>query len=312
MTLARTLLLLAATVTPLLANPIAEKRQIPFRQYRIWNECPDSINLYIGGQFDTAIASGGNTTKFLAESAGFFYTDANGGNANGAGTTKVGFSTDFYYMVRDGEGPLNTGLAITPQDRPAQGGFCTAISCNESNCPTAYPAPPTRFPPVTSTPPPPPLYRCPFANTTYQITFCPSGQWPGPQTFRIHPTLVHPEKCLDVRGAVFANGTPVQIYDCNGTPAQNWILSRGSTKVQLAGTNFCLDASSTPGNGVGIKIWQCYDNLPAQQWYYTADNRIALEGQGQCLDLTSGTLTNGNQVQTWQCTDSNQNQVWSL
>lgn len=64
----------------------------------------------------------------------------------------------------------------------------------------------------------------------------------------------------------------------------------------MAGTNFCLDAGSSmsslrrfgscthlfqaPGNGVGMKIWQCYDNLPAQQWYYTADNRIALEGQG--------------------------------
>jgi hypothetical protein len=87
-----------------------------------------------------------------------------------------------------------------------------------------------------------------------------------------------------------------------------------------------------------MKIWQCYNNLPAQKWYYTDDNRIALEGQGksgfqyrhdqlearclddlpnflsigQCLDLTNGVLTNGNQVQTWQCTDNNQNQVWTL
>jgi hypothetical protein len=34
-------------------------------------------------------------------------------------------------------------------------------------------------------------------------------------------------------------------YDCNGTPAQNWLFTRGSTKVQLAGTNFCLDAGSS-------------------------------------------------------------------
>ena len=31
-------------------------------------------------------------------------------------------------------------------------------------------------------------------------------------------------------------------YDCNGNQAQRWIIKRGSTKVQLAGTNFCLDA----------------------------------------------------------------------
>ena len=61
-----------------------------------------------------------------------------------------------------------------------------------------------------------------------------------------------------------------------------------------------------------MKIWQCYDNLPAQEWYYTDDNRVALENQGFCLDLTKGSLTNGNQVQTWQCTNGNTNQIWTL
>lgn len=35
-----------------------------------------------------------------------------------------------------------------------------------------------------------------------------------------------------------------------------------------------------PGNAVGMKIWQCYENLPAQEWYYTEDFRIALTGKG--------------------------------
>lgn len=30
-------------------------------------------------------------------------------------------------------------------------------------------------------------------------------------------------------------------YDCNGTMAQNWANS-GTTAVQVAGTNYCLDA----------------------------------------------------------------------
>ena len=34
-------------------------------------------------------------------------------------------------------------------------------------------------------------------------------------------------------------------YDCNGTGAQNWVLNAGQTAVQLAGTNFCLDAGSS-------------------------------------------------------------------
>ena len=36
-------------------------------------------------------------------------------------------------------------------------------------------------------------------------------------------------------------------YDCNGTGAQNWIVNRERTEVQLAGTKFCLDAGPVSG-----------------------------------------------------------------
>ncbi|KAJ3507120.1 hypothetical protein NLJ89_g6487 [Agrocybe chaxingu] len=294
---------------PLLAFPLVP-RQLSTRQYIIYNKCPSAVNLYIAGNFEGSLPSQGNTTRFLSLGAGFFYTDANGGNANGEGTSRAGFfPDDFYYTVVDPQ-RINVGIQVAPRGRPSWLGFCPVISCGEAGCPSAFPQPPTRFPAVAETAPTPPYYRCPILNTTYDITFCPDGSFP------IQGSTLHPNgnanKCLDVRGANYANGTPVQIYDCNQTPAQRWILNRGSTKVQLAETNFCLDAGSTPGNGVGLKIWQCYDNLPAQQWYYTDDNRIALEGQGLCTDLTDGILTNGNQVQTWQCTDGNTNQIWTL
>jgi hypothetical protein len=85
------LFLLPLLPTSLLANPVVEERQIASRQYIISNQCPASINLYIGGQFDAILATGGNTTKFLAETAGLFYTDANGGNVTGSGTLRAGF-----------------------------------------------------------------------------------------------------------------------------------------------------------------------------------------------------------------------------
>ncbi|KAJ3507116.1 hypothetical protein NLJ89_g6483 [Agrocybe chaxingu] len=124
--------------------------------------------------------------------------------------------------------------------------------------------------------------------------------------------LVNSLSRLESQSIPMATPASAWTYDCNGTNAQKWVIARGSTKVKLAGTNFCLDAGSTPGNGIGMKIWQCYDNLPAQQWYFTNDNRIALEGRGLCLDLPNGVLTNSNQVQTWQCTDGNNNQVWTI
>ncbi|KAF8962504.1 G-X-X-X-Q-X-W domain-containing protein [Flammula alnicola] len=299
------LLLLA---TPLLASPLTLRQTT--RQYIIYNKCPTAVNLYIGGVLDSSIPQGGNVTKFLGLNAGFFYTDANGGDGPTAvGTTRAGFYEEYYYIVEDPSW-LNVGLSITTQSQPQKEGFCGITECDDLECTEAYTFPPLRFPTPTNIAPTPPLYECPFSNVTYDITFCPIGKFPNQGT-EIHPNY-NTQKCMDVRGANFANGTPVQIYDCNGTPAQSWTLYRGSTKVQVTGTNFCLDAGSSPANGVGLKIWQCYDNLPAQQWYYTTDNRIALEGQGFCTDLTNGVLTNSNQLQTWQCTDNNLNQVWML
>ncbi|KAH8833973.1 carbohydrate-binding module family 13 protein, partial [Flagelloscypha sp. PMI_526] len=121
-------------------------------------------------------------------------------------------------------------------------------------------------------------------------------------------------KCLDVKGNEQVNGTHVQVYDCNGTGAQRWKMSTwsGSTKIQLDGTNYCLDAGSPIGNNVGLKIWQCYDGLPQQQFYITGDHRIAVEGKGQCLDQPNGNDAAGTQTQTYQCTTGNTNQVWTV
>ena len=61
-----------------------------------------------------------------------------------------------------------------------------------------------------------------------------------------------------------------------------------------------------------MKIWTCYSGLAAQTWYYTDDKRIALQNQGQCLDLTNGSSGDGNVMQIWACTSGNTNQVWTL
>ncbi|RDB19188.1 Endo-1,4-beta-xylanase A [Hypsizygus marmoreus] len=292
---------------------------LAIREYLISNRCPTEIPLYISGELQGNLAVGELFTKTYpgAENA-FIYTSANGGSVeSGRGLTRAGFfaDDDYYYIIVD---PVyfNVGIQITPLNSPPAGttGFCGRIACTTLTCATAFQQAPTSFPAPTSTPPAPPLYACPTTtDTRYLIEFCPGGTFPSPTltTVALNPNG-NKSKCADVRGAAFANGTPVQIYDCNNTPAQKWTISRGSTKVQLTGTNFCLDAGSTPGNGIGMKIWTCYDNLPAQAWYFTDDNRIALEGKGLCLDLPNGVLTNSNQLQTWQCTDNNNNQVWTI
>ncbi|KAJ3561320.1 hypothetical protein NP233_g10267 [Leucocoprinus birnbaumii] len=132
----------------------------------------------------------------------------------------------------------------------------------------------------------------------------------GERYFQIHPNY-DDTKCLDVRGSKYTDGTPVDIFDCNGTAAQNWVIQPGTTQVKLAGKNFCLDAGS-PKNGSKMKIWTCYPGLPAQTWYYTDDKRIALKNQGFCLDLTDGVSENFQVMQVWKCSSGNVNQIWSV
>ncbi|KAJ2922978.1 hypothetical protein H1R20_g14118, partial [Candolleomyces eurysporus] len=151
-----------------------------------------------------------------------------------------------------------------------------------------------------------------LASEVSQIPLDSSPPVPVSPIHRIHPRYTNPSKCVDVKGAIFENGTPVQVYDCNASDAQNWYLERGSTKIRVAGPhNFCLDAGNPPfHDGAKVKIWECVD-VEAQQWYYTDDDRIAINGHGFCLDLTDGKLLNGNPIQIWTCTDNNANQVWS-
>ncbi|RDB27198.1 Extracellular exo-alpha-L-arabinofuranosidase [Hypsizygus marmoreus] len=293
------------------------------RQIKVTNNCPSSINVFMNGNSQGYLDSGASTSSWVPNSfSGFIYTNANGGSQSGAGTTRAGFygPNGYYYLVTDPKN-FNTGVTISPNRGPVGPGFCVPATCNALSCSTAFTSPPTAFPPSKNVAPNVPLYSCPdgINNVGYTVTFCPNGYFPPVLPPRPPPsqkgTALHPNgnnnKCLDVRGAKFANGTPVQIYDCNGTNAQKWIINDANTKVRVAGTNFCLDAGTNPASGVGMKIWQCYAGLAQQAWYYTEDKRIAVAGQGQCLDLTNGVLTNGNQVQTWKCTNKDVYQIWT-
>ncbi|KAL1409288.1 hypothetical protein Q8F55_006121 [Vanrija albida] len=76
------------------------------------------------------------------------------------------------------------------------------------------------------------------------------------------------------------------------------------------GLDKCLDAGLTPGNGVRLKVWDCYD-VPQQKWWIH-DGQIQLAGTNLCVDVTDGRVENANVVQLWQCYDGNQNQQFRL
>ncbi|KNZ82048.1 Alpha-L-arabinofuranosidase [Termitomyces sp. J132] len=222
---------------------------------------------------------------------------------------------DYYYIVD--EARLNTGLRITP-DSPVKNGFCQPAMCDNKACNAAiYFQDPTTFPPLSSTPPQPPLYSCPGSDVGYQVTFCPSGGFASPKNSP--PVAIHPNgdktKCLDARGGVFANGTAIQILDCNGSKSQQWLISAEFTLISLFEVSaYNVDAgSANPKNGDKVKLWVYSDDrLPSQGWIYTEDKRLRLYGTGKCLDLPNGSTANGNQLQTWDCISGNTNQIWTF
>ncbi|GAA0643929.1 ricin-type beta-trefoil lectin domain protein [Kutzneria viridogrisea] len=111
-------------------------------------------------------------------------------------------------------------------------------------------------------------------------------------------------KCVDVAGGSSANGTAVQLYDCNGSAAQQWTVS-GNT-VQALGK--CLDvANASSVNGAQVQLYDC-NGTAAQQWTASGGGLRAL---GKCLDATGNSSANGTRLQLWDCTGS-ANQTWTL
>jgi chitinase len=114
-------------------------------------------------------------------------------------------------------------------------------------------------------------------------------------------------KCVDVAAASSANGTAVQLYDCNGTGAQQWTVTGGT--LQALGK--CMDVSSAgTANGTQIQLYDC-NGTGAQQWQAGANSSLVNPASGKCLDATGPSSANGTRLQIWSCTGA-ANQQWHL
>ncbi|WP_427919808.1 ricin-type beta-trefoil lectin domain protein [Streptomyces sp. cg40] len=116
-------------------------------------------------------------------------------------------------------------------------------------------------------------------------------------------------KCLDVAGASTTNGTAVQLYDCNGSTAQQWTVGTDGT-VRALGK--CLDVTSaSTADGAKVQLYDC-NGTAAQQWSYnSATGDVVNTAANKCLDVTGNSSTNGTRAQIWTCTGA-ANQKWHL
>jgi glucosylceramidase len=115
-------------------------------------------------------------------------------------------------------------------------------------------------------------------------------------------------KCADVAGASSANGTAVQLYDCNGTAAQQWTMAADGT-VRALGK--CMDvAAGSTANGAQVQLYDC-NGSGAQQWQATTGRDLVNPQANKCLDATGNSSANGTRLQIWDCTGG-ANQKWTV
>ncbi|WP_407835999.1 ricin-type beta-trefoil lectin domain protein [Streptomyces sp. DSM 116496] len=118
---------------------------------------------------------------------------------------------------------------------------------------------------------------------------------------------VHSGKCLDVKAAGTKDGTPIQIYQCNGTDAQAWKLESDGT-VRALGR--CMDVQfAKTENGSLIGLNSCHQGLN-QKWEAIPGGLLRSVHSGKCLDALGWATANGARVGLWDCMPTATNQQW--
>jgi len=114
--------------------------------------------------------------------------------------------------------------------------------------------------------------------------------------------------CVDVRGASSANFTPVQVYTCNGTNAQQWTVVQAGSTLQALGKCMDINGGGT-ANGTTVDLYDC-NNTGAQVFIPQSNGELYNPQSGKCLDDT-GYGGSGTQLQIWACADT-ANQQWTV
>lgn len=126
----------------------------------------------------------------------------------------------------------------------------------------------------------------------------------GPGWIGTSPFVVHAhgasDKCLDVAGGKKDNGTPVQIYTCNGSVGQKWQID--GERLVNPNSGKCLTVKGgASANGTAVQISTCGTGA-SQKWQYGTHgtSRLYNPGTGNCLDLAD--YTNSRDGRMWDCT----------
>jgi hypothetical protein len=125
-------------------------------------------------------------------------------------------------------------------------------------------------------------------------------------------TLAHPGSCMDARAAGTGNGTQIQEFLCNGSPAQSFAVAAAANgAVNLVNTNAqkCVDVSAAgTANGTKIQLFDC-NGTSAQAFVLRPAGggfvNIVNTNSNKCLDVAGDSPQDGTVVQLFDCNGTN-------
>ncbi len=113
-------------------------------------------------------------------------------------------------------------------------------------------------------------------------------------------------ECIDIPHQQTEDGTPVSLFNCHGSPNQQWTIANG----QITGmSGVCLDImGSVPNDGAQIIIVHC-NGRNSEKWTL-ANGQIVSIG-GKCLDVSGASAQDHAPLILATCTSS-LSQQWSV
>ncbi|WP_434385229.1 ricin-type beta-trefoil lectin domain protein [Melittangium boletus] len=118
--------------------------------------------------------------------------------------------------------------------------------------------------------------------------------------------------CLDVRMGTPVSETPVHIWACNSTYAQQWAYNPNTQELRSAlNVNLCLDVQGgTSAPNTPVQIYYC-NGTAAQRWIRNGNELRTVLNPSYCLDVRGGVASQGTIVQIYACNNS-ASQQWLL
>lgn len=255
----------------------------------------DYVKYYVYGSAVTGVPTG---FTYLAgyENFGYF--------VNWVSTTynKPNFARDLHLMAAGGWNPAffktQTGLSF--------GELWTAMGGKAAGTPTAMKNGASGFcadvvSSGESAGTPTQIYSC-NGTPAQQWTFVPDSQTSSQGAIRTNNGYAFgggQQMCLDVKGSGTANGTVVQMYTCNNSGAQKWVLqTNGSVKNVHSGK--CLQpAGGSKTQKARLQISSC-TGASVQNWNVRPPQQMQnLSTSAFCLDSANGHPADGGLGWVW-------------